>query len=53
MNPGLDYEKLKQESDEIDGLKGMRILLLIFDPLTDCGDLITMTWLFSAEIKSQ
>merc|ERR1712137_357083 len=25
MNPGLDYEKLKQESDEIDGLKAKEV----------------------------
>ena len=29
MNPGLDYEKLKQESDEIDGLKGKRIFTFL------------------------
>jgi len=38
MNPGLDYEKLKQESDEIDGLKGMRILLLILGDLAQVFD---------------
>jgi len=59
MNPGLDYEKLKQESDEIDGLKGMRTLDVkrsSFDHLTGCGDLITNLVIFFRDripIKSQ
>ena len=75
MNPGLDYEKLKQESDELDGLKGIADFtfdfLSIYHPIsrssvwpikangqvlpfaTECGYLVTMTWLFSPEIKSR
>ena len=35
MNPGLDYEKLKQESDELDGLKGIADFTFDFGRFTD------------------